>query len=141
MNKYSARNVALLSIASVAVALAFFGLSSWLAQLYVGSLNSYYAPNSVTPYPPSEIAGGDAILLIIGGAIFLLGSGGISRNTASAALRASVASALGKETVGPAEMMRRDAWRPKGHILLGLTVLGAGIFLIVLAFLLAYIPL
>jgi hypothetical protein len=141
MNKYSVRNVALLGLASAAVAIAFFGLSSWLVQSYVRGLNSYYGPNSSAPYPPSEIAGGDAILLIIGGAIFLLGSGGISRNTSRAALYASVASAFGNETVGPAEMMRRDAWRPKGHKLMGLTLIAAGIFSIVLAFLLAYIPL
>ena len=141
MNKYSIRNVALLISASVGVSLAFYGLSSWLLQQFVRNVNSYYGPGSAILYPPSEIAGADAILLILGGALFLLGSGGISRNTASAALRASVASAFGKETVGPGEMMRRDAWRPKGYKLLGLTLIVAGVFSIFLAFVSVYVSL
>jgi len=139
LNKYSLRNVALLIAASVAVALAFYGLSSWFLQLYVRSLNYNYGPGSGVPFPPSEIAGVDAILLILGGVLFLLGSGGISLNTARAAFLASMAKAFGIETVGPGEMMRRDAWRPKGYKLLGLTLIVAGLFSIFLAYVLAYV--
>jgi len=139
LNKYSLRNVALFIAASVAVALAFYGLSSWFLQLYVRSLNYNYGPGSGVPFPPSEIAGVDAILLILGGVLFLLGSGGISRNTTRAAFLASMARAFGIETVGPGEMMRRDAWRPKGYKLLGLTLIVAGVFSIFLAYVLIYV--
>ncbi len=73
-------------------------------------------------------------MFVLGGVGFLLGSGGISQNTAKAAILASAASAAGKETVGPSEIMRRDAWKPKGHIRLGLTLVIAGIVLIILSF-------
>jgi hypothetical protein len=138
VNKYSLRNVALLIGASVLVALATYGVSFWLLQLYARAVASWYGPSLFYSfvYQPPEISALDGILLILAGAGFLLGSGGISRNTSSAALRASVANALGKETVGPSEMMRRDAWKPKGHIRLGLTLIIAGIFLIISYFLL-----
>jgi len=143
VNKYSLRNAALLIGTSVPIALGTYGISLWLLQLYLGVLASYYGPSGSysSVYQPSEILVFDSILLILGGAAFLLGSGGISRNTSRAAQIASVASAMGKETVGPSEMMRRDAWKPKGHIRLGLTLITAGIFLIILSFLLVYIPL
>jgi hypothetical protein len=137
VKKNSIRNVLLVIGASVVVSLAFYGLSSWLLQLYVSGINLRYGPSVASPYPASEVAGGDAILLILGGILFLLGSGGISRNSANAAIRAAIASAMGKETVGPGEIMRRDAWRPKGNKLLGLISIVAGAFSILLAFVLA----
>jgi hypothetical protein len=131
VNKYSLRNVALLIGASVPVALATYGVSFWLLQLYWGALASYYGPSASysSAYQSPEILVFDAILLILGGAAFLLGSGGISRNTSRAAQIASVASAFGKETIGPSEIMRRDAWKPKGYLRLELILIVAGIFL------------
>ena len=134
------RNVALLIGGSVAVALLTYGVSFWLLQLYLGAVSSTYGPSAsfASSYPPSEILVFDAILLILAGAAFLLGRGGISRNTSRAAFLASAARVFGKETIGPGEIMRRDAWKPKGRVLLGLTFIVAGIFSIVIAFLLVY---
>jgi hypothetical protein len=135
VNKYSLRNAALLIGASVLVALAVYGISFWFLQLYAQAAAAHWGGSSLLYLaPPSEISALDGIFLILGGAGFLLGSGGISANSRSAAMRASVASAMGKETVGPSEMMRRDAWKPEGHIRLGLVLIIAGIVLIVLAF-------
>jgi hypothetical protein len=138
VNKYSLRNVALIIGASVIVALATYGVSLWLLTLYTHALASRYGPSPFysSVYQPPEISALDGILLILAGAAFLLGSGGISRNTSRAALWASVANAFGKETVGPSEMMRIDAWKPKGYVRLGLTLIIAGIFLIISSFLL-----
>jgi hypothetical protein len=83
----------------------------------------------------------EGILFILAGAGFLLGSGGMSRNTASAAVLASAASAMGSKTIGPSEIMRKDAWKPKGHIRLGLTLIIAGTVLLILSFVLIWISL
>jgi len=137
VDKFILRNAALLIGASVVVALAFYGFSSWLLQEIANASAGYWGGSGLSySIPPSEIAFFDGVLLILLGALFLLGSGGISRNTSSAAMRAAVANALGKKTVGASEMMRRDAWRPKGHIRLGLTFVAAGIFSIILSLIL-----
>jgi len=120
MNKYSLRNVALLLGASLVVAFAAYAVSFYLLRLY----------------PASEFSGVEGILSILAGAGFILGSGGISRNTSKAAILVSVASGMGKETIGPSEIFRRDAWKPKGSIRLGLTLIMAGIVLIILSFVL-----
>ena len=118
MNKYSLRNIALLLCVSLVVAFATYGVSFW------------FLPS----YPRSDLSAIEGILFVLGGVGFLLGSGGISHNTAKAAILASAASAAGKETIGPSEIMRRDAWKPKGHIRLGLTLIIAGIVLIIYSF-------
>ena len=138
LNQYSVRNVLLVVGASIVVAFAFYGFSSWFANLYVRATNTYYGPYMASPFPPSEVAGADAILLILGGLLLLLGSGGISLNTAKAIFINALANAMGKETVGPGEMMRREAWRPKGYKLAGLILIVAGVFSILLAFGLAH---
>jgi len=143
VNKYSLRSVVLLIGASVPVALATYGVSFLLLQVYLGALASDYGTSTSysSTYQPTEILVFDAILLFLAGGALLLGSGGISRNTSRAAKIASVAKAFGNETVGASEIMRRDAWKPKGHIRAGLTLVMAGIFLIILSFVLLYIPL
>lgn len=126
VNKYSLRNVALLIGASVVVAFVAYGVSLWF-------LRSFYSS--------SELSAMEGILFILAGAGFLLGSGGMSRNTASAAVLASAASAMGSKTIGPSEIMRKDAWKPKGHIRLGLTLIIAGTVLLILSFVLIWISL
>jgi len=126
VNKYSLRNVALLIGVSVVVAFVAYGVSLWL----LGSL-----------FPSSELSGMEGILFILAGVCSLLGSGGISRNTAKAAMLASAASAMGSKTIGPSEIMRRDAWKPKGHTRLGLTLIIAGVALLVFSFVLIWMSL
>jgi hypothetical protein len=120
MNKYSLRNVAFLIVASLLIAFVAYGVSFWVLRLY----------------PASDLSALEGILFILEGLGFLLGSGGISRNTAKAALLASAATKKGGETIGPSEIFRRDAWKPKGHIRLGLTSIMSGTILIVLSFVL-----
>jgi hypothetical protein len=120
MNKYRLQTGVFLVVASLLIAFVTYGVSFWLLHLY----------------PPSEISAVEGILFILGGLGFLLGSGGISRNTAKAALLASAATKRGGETIGPSEIFRRDAWKPKGHIRLGLTLITAGTILIMLSFVL-----
>jgi len=74
-------------------------------------------------------------MLIILGALFLLGSGGINLASRKAALLAATAEAVsGKKMVGPSEIFRRDAWKPKGYTLFGLTLIIAGIILLLIYF-------
>jgi len=40
----------------------------------------------------------------------------------------------GEDIVGPSEIYRRDAWKPKGSIRFGLTLIIAGIVLLVIYF-------
>ena len=47
---------------------------------------------------------------------------------------AAAASAISKEIIGPSEIFRRDAWKPKGFIRLGLTLIITGIILLVIYF-------
>jgi hypothetical protein len=88
-------------------------------------------------YPNANMLALEGILAILFGACFLIGSGGMSRNTASAAVLASAAKALDGETIGPSEILRRDAWKPKGYARLGLAIIGAGTILIALSIVLA----
>jgi hypothetical protein len=38
--------------------------------------------------------------------------------------------------MGPSEIFRKDAWKPKGHVLLGLAMILAGAILIIFSFVL-----
>lgn len=115
MNKFSLRKVILLIAASLMLAFSAYAVSFWLLRLR----------------PLSDFLAVEGILFILAGACFLLGSGGISSNTSKAAVLASAAGAMGKKTIGPSEIFRKDAWKPKGHVLLGLGMILAGAILIV----------
>jgi hypothetical protein len=41
---------------------------------------------------------------------------------------------LGNDVIGPSEIFRRDAWKPKGFLRLGLTLIMTGIILLVIYF-------
>jgi len=115
------RGVLVLIASSIVVALAIFGFDFIF-------LHSYSLAN---------ILALEGILAVVFGACFLVGSGGMSRNTASAAILASAAKAIDGETIGPSEILRRDVWKPKGYVRLGLTIIGAGAILIALSIYLA----
>lgn len=103
--------------ASLVLAFGMYAITLWIFRLR----------------PISEFAGIEGLLFILAGICFLLGSGGISANTAKAAILASAAKAIGKGSIGPAEVFRKDTWKPKGHVLLGLAMILAGAILIVLS--------
>ena len=76
----------------------------------------------------------EGILFVLFGALLLIGSGGISQNTMQAAMLASAPGGTGEDIIGPSEIYRRDAWKPKGSIRFGLTLIIAGIVLLVIYF-------
>jgi hypothetical protein len=117
VNRYSLRSVVLLLLYSLVLAFVTYGVSFLLVRSYI----------------LSDVLALEGILFILMGAGFLLGSGGISRNTSKAAMLASAAKTMGEETIGPSEVMRRDAWKPKGRVRLGLTAIVAGVILVILS--------
>jgi hypothetical protein len=120
VKKPSLRNIFLLLATSLAMASAAYGLDIVIFR----------------SIPLSEDLGLEGILFILAGACFLIGSGGISRNTLNAEVLASTAKAMGGNTIGPTEILRRDAWKAKGYFRLGLSAILAGIILIVKSFML-----
>jgi hypothetical protein len=78
----------------------------------------------------------EAVLSIILGALALLGSGGLSRASQRAAALAAAAGAISsRETIGPSEVFRRDAWKPRGFVRLGLVLMMMGVSLLIIYFL------
>jgi len=70
------------------------------------------------------------------GFMLLLGRGGIDPLGKKAAMLVAAASAvLGADTVGPAEIMRRDSWKSKGFIRTGVVLVLTGILMIAAYFL------
>jgi hypothetical protein len=78
----------------------------------------------------------EGIFFLIIGFLLLLGRGGISLTSRKAAILAASAGAIsGRDTIGPDEMLRRDAWKPKGFTRIALILILSGVFMIVLYFL------
>jgi len=121
MNKKALRNIIFLISVSLVLTYATYIVNIWL----------FSSHPRVSPTDASFLEG---IIFIIIGALFFLGSGGISRGSQRAAMLAAAASAIGKEVIGPSEIFRRDAWKPKGFIRLGLTLIITGIILLVIYF-------
>jgi hypothetical protein len=128
MNKYSLRYAALLVGASLALAFATYVFDIWLFSL---QKNAYF---NLLLWGPAGASFFEGIIFILFGVLFLVGSGGISRNTQKAAMLAAAASAMGEEVMGPSETYKRDAWKPRGSTRFGLTLIMAGIVLLVVYF-------
>jgi len=121
MTKFNARNAVILTDTSFIVACAIYIVNLWL----------FASNQSISPTDASFLEG---ILLVVLGALFYLGSGGISRTSHRAAMLSAAASAAGAEVIGPAEIYRKDAWKPKGFIRLGLILIMTGIILLIIYF-------
>jgi len=121
MNKFSLENVLILLGTSLVVACA----------IYLVNFLFFYSNQSVSPGDASFMEG---LLLVVVGALAYLGSGGISRTSHKAAMLSAAASAAGAEVIGPAEIFRKDAWKPKGFVRLALISVLTGIVLIVIYF-------
>jgi hypothetical protein len=128
VNKYSLRNVAFLACASLALAFATYALNVWLLSLQEN------AQLNLLVWGPAGASFFEGVFFFLFGALLLIGSGGISRNTQTAAMLASAANAMGQDAIGPSETYRRDAWKPKGSVRFGLTLIIAGIVLLVIYF-------
>ena len=90
--------------------------------------------SSHQPISPTDASFLEGMILVILGALLYLGSGGISRTSQRAAMLSAAASATGSEVIGPSEIFRRDAWKPKGFIRFGLILILTGIFLLLIYF-------
>jgi hypothetical protein len=80
----------------------------------------------------------EGIMFIIIGALVCIGSGGLSRTSQRAAVMSALAGAVGKDVIGPSEIFRRDAWRPKGFLRAGLVFILTGTILIIIYFVSLY---
>ena len=93
-------------------------------------------------FPSSEIVSSTDVLFVEGimfliiGLLLLLGRGGISLVSKKAAILSATAEAVyGADTAGPAETMRRDAWKAEGFIRAGLILIITGVFMLAIYFL------
>jgi hypothetical protein len=121
MTKFDAGNAVIWIGTSLIVACAFYIVNLWL----------FSSNQSVSPADASFMEG---MLMIVLGILVCLGSGGISRTSHKAAMLSAAASATGAEVIGPAEIFRKDAWKPKGFVKLGLTLIVTGIILLIIYF-------
>jgi hypothetical protein len=103
----------------------------YLLDLRLLSSNPNITPETATFF--------EGLLATLLGCLLLLGSGGISRNTRKAAMIASAAKGMSSgDTIGPSELFRRDAWKPKGFTRVGLILVMTGIFLLTIHFVSSY---
>lgn len=124
MKKSLLRNIIRLTCISLIVTCAVYSINLW-------SLSSN------PRFSPTDALFIEGIISIILGALLLLGSGGINLWSRKAAVLAATAeAAYGTETVGPSEIFRRDAWKPKGFVRLGLILIIAGVFMLIIYFVL-----
>jgi len=116
-------NLLLLSCVSIMITIAFYFVNIWLFT-------------SVKYFSPTDAFFVEGVLFIIVGFFFLLGRGGINIWSVRAAILSALAGAVfDEDTVGPDEILRRDRWKPQGFIRLALTLILAGVFMILIYFL------
>lgn len=81
---------------------------------------------------PNEALFIEGVISVLVGFLLLLGRGGLNpSNQAGAVLAAAAEAVCGAENVGPAESMRRDAWKSKGFIRAGLVLFVAGLLMLI----------
>jgi hypothetical protein len=114
----------------MALACATYLVNVWLFS----SQTSIRLSTSMSPLDASLFEG---LIFVLFGVLFLIGSGGITQASRKAALLAAAASAMGNDVIGPSEVYRRDAWRPKGYAGFGLILIMTGVILLVIYFVLA----
>jgi hypothetical protein len=127
MNKTAIRTIGLLVSASLIVAFAIYEATFWLfsTQPYLTSRADISATDMIFF---------EGLVVVLVGVLLFLGSGGISRRSQQAALLASAAKAFDNDVIGPSEIFRRDAWKPKGFTRTALILIIAGIILLVTYF-------
>jgi len=122
MKKSPIRNAIRLTCISLILTCAVYSINLWLLS-------------SNPRFSPTDALFIEGIISIILGALLLLGSGGINLWSRKAAILAATAeAAYGTETIGPSEIFRRDAWKPKGFVRLGLILIIAGVFMLIIYF-------
>ena len=116
-------NTAILSCISALVVMAVYLFDIWLLSSNIN-------------LSPTDALFIEGIFFLIIGFLLLLGRGGISLTTRKAVILAASAGAIsGRDTIGPDEMLRRDAWKAKGFTHMALILILSGAFMIALYFL------
>jgi len=107
--------------ASAALTLVIYGVDVWLfsSSRFISLDDVFFL---------------EAVFAVLVGVMLLLGSGGIGRGSERAAMLASAASGMGRDSVGPSELYRRDAWKPTSHVKAGLALIMTGMILLVIYF-------
>jgi len=113
----------MLSCVSIMITIAFYFVNLWLFS-------------SVRYFSPTDAFFIEGVLFLIVGFYLLLGRGGISIWSVRAAILSALAGAVFDQgTVGPDEMLKRDRWKPEGFVRLALILILAGVFMILIYFL------
>ncbi|MBE0519543.1 hypothetical protein IBX35_00675 [Candidatus Bathyarchaeota archaeon] len=116
-------NIVMFSGISLLITIAVYFGNAWIF-----SSSEYFSP--------TDIFFVEGILFLIAGLLLLLGRGGINLWSQKAAILSALAEAVyGGDTVGPAETLRKDMWRPKGFIRIALILMLTGVFMILIYFL------
>lgn len=107
---------------------------SFIVAVVLFFLNIQFFP--ARPYmKPADGAFIEGIFLVLSGLLIFIGSGGIGPASRKAAMLASAAKAISdKDVIGPSEIYRRDAWKPKGYTRLGLVLFLTGLLLLIIYF-------
>lgn len=116
-------NLVMFSSISLLITTAFYFVNTWLF-----SSSEYFSPTDAFFI--------EGTLFFIAGLLLLLGRGGINLWSQKAAILSALAGAVfDEDTVGPAEILRRDKWKPEGFIRIALILMLAGVFMILIYFL------
>ena len=112
---------------------------SFLVSIVVLFLDFWLLSNS-RYLSPIEALFFEGILFIAGGALLLLGRGGINRWSLRTILMSALADAVyDEDTVGPSEVFRQDRWKPQGFTRLALVLIISG-FIMLLAYFMNTFP-
>ena len=116
-------NVVILSSISLLITIATYLVNIWLFSSY-----EYFSPTDAFFI--------EGLIFLVFGILLLLGRGGINLWSQRAAILSALAGAVyDEDTVGPAEIYRRDKWKPKGFIRIALILIFAGVSMILVYFL------
>lgn len=116
-------NTAAYSGISLVVVVAVYLVDLWLLS-------------ASTRLSPTDALFVEGIIFLLIGLLLLIGRGGISRASLSAAMLAAKAGAIyGRDIIGPNEIFRRDAWRAKGFTRAALILILSGVLMILAYFL------
>lgn len=116
-------NIVMFSGISLLITMAVYFANRWFF-----SSSEYFSPTDVFFI--------EGIVFLIAGVLLLLGRGGVNLWSQKAAILSALAGAVyGGDTVGPAETLRKDVWRPKGFVRIALILILAGVFMILIYFL------
>lgn len=114
---------------------SLYSVAGWLAISSSIAVGAYVLDvmvfSSSTIISPAEALFVEGIAILLIGIMLLLGRGGINYSSKEAAILSAATEAMsGAETVGPAEQMRRDAWKSKGFSRAGMILVVAGAFML-----------